>query len=135
MSEGWVMTRETYDREIENPVTKEKATVTLRNLSWGDITKTNEIRFSQGEDGEGIGKMLPGENKLLLVELALVRWTLPMEITRDTIRQLNPLVGEQIFRHVNVGEGEEGPDAERANGTGPLASSAPDSERPAALTK
>jgi hypothetical protein len=117
---------DTYDREITDPESGEKATVTLRPLSWGDVAKMNEIRFAQDEtaEGGGVAKMAPGENKLLLVELALVKWTLPFEITRETIRKLNPLVGEQIYRHVDVGEAE-GPKASsngaKGESSGPLA--------------
>lgn len=101
---GWFQNTEVYEREITDPETGEKAQIWLRPLAWGDVLKMNEIKLEQDEAGEASARLNPGQNKLLLVELALVRWSLPDEITRETIRRLNPLVGEAIYRHVDVGE-------------------------------
>lgn len=127
---GWFTGQDTYDREIKDPVSGDTATVTLRPLTWGMTLQQNEIKLEQTEEGGGRARMAPGDDKLLLVELALVDWTLTddngakVPITRETIRKLNPLVGEQIHRHINVGEGPhfdpeaelEETDADRATG-------------------
>lgn len=90
-------------------------TVKLRPLNAGDIASINELKVS----ATGGGSVMIGEAKLLAVELALTAWTLPAAITRDTIRQLNANVLEQIFEAIDIGEGAS------ANGTGATPTRAP----------
>ena len=91
---GWTSKTDTYKRTIVDPETEETADVELRPLSWGTTLRMNEIKLGADADG-GVARLSPGDNKLLMVEMALVAWTLPLPITRDVLQQLNPLVGEQ----------------------------------------
>lgn len=102
----WFTRRDAAKHQIELPGSDEKAEVELRPLNAGDVAAMNELKLS----GEGASLAL-GEVKLLTVERALVGWSLGREITPDTIRQLNPLVFEQIHALVDIGGG--------ADGTGP----------------
>lgn len=102
----WTQNNETYERFVQDPDTMEVARVKLRGLAWGTTLKAGEIELSQKEDGAGVGRMSPGDTKLYQSEMALVSWELPMgPPTRDLLKQLNPLVGEQIYYYVDVGEG------------------------------
>jgi hypothetical protein len=80
--------------------------VELRPLNAGHVAQMNELKLKS--DGASIDL---GAAKVLAVEFALVNWSLPSPITVDTIKQLNPMVFEQIYELVDGGEG--------ANGSGP----------------
>lgn len=97
------------------------ATVSLRPLNAGHVARMNELKLKS--DGASIDL---GAAKVLAVEFALVDWSLPTPITADTIKQLNPMVFEQIYELVDGGEG--------ANGSGPPqpAAEAPHSPKDAA---
>ena len=103
----WFVKSDVVRHTIRHPQSGAEAEVELRPLTAGDVAVLNEIRLNAG----GGGAIALGEAKLLAVERALVGWSLPQAITRDTIAQLNPLVFEEIYRLVDGGEG--------ANGTGP----------------
>jgi hypothetical protein len=105
----WFVKNDTYDREIEHPVTKEKATVTMRPLNAGDRAEFNEIRLlysapdEDGGEAETEGAIRPGRMQILAVRRALVSWTIDMPITDATVQQLDPRVFDQIYGHVSFG--------------------------------
>jgi hypothetical protein len=90
----------TTEHEITDPVTGEKASVTIRKLNAGDTAAIQDtIRMTLGEKPDAEFKL--GEFRLLMVERALVAWSLPKPVTPMTIRALEPDVFEQIFNIVN----------------------------------
>lgn len=115
---AWFTTTDTYERPIKDPDSGEAGTVKLKPLDWGATLRMNELKLEQAIDGGSSVKLSPGESKLLMCELALVEWSLPLPITRDTLQRLNPAVGEQIFAYVDVGGGESSPDHWTAAGYG-----------------
>lgn len=108
----WFVQRDTYEREIEHPETKEKATVTMRPLNAGDRAELQELRLVEGEDGEGEGRIHIARQQLHAVRLALAAWSIDTPITADTIAQLDPRVFDQIYKHVSFGNPSEVVDAE-----------------------
>lgn len=132
MSEAsWFVSREITKREIALPsvelrdkklaqmredgnsdeaIKAERARLTgwveLRPLNAGHVAQMNELKLKS--DGASIDL---GAAKVLAVEFALVNWSLPSPPTSDVIKQLNPMVFEQIYELVDGGEG--------ANGSGP----------------
>ena len=112
---AWTTTAEPEEREIRDPASGETAKVYMRPLSWGDLQKLNELKLRQQLDGGSEVALSPGENKVLMVDMAVVRWTLPFPKTRETIQALPPPVGEQLFALVDVGRG---PDLEGARRVG-----------------
>lgn len=99
------------------------ATVKLRPLNAGEMAKINEIRVDAG------GGTIPiGEGRLLAVELALVEWSLDQPITRDTIRQLNPVVFQRIYDLVDVGGEPDDPPRRESEPAPALLAPAPDLE-------
>lgn len=92
----------TIDAELERIKADYTIRVKLRPLDAGDVARISELRL-----GVGGASIQLGEAKLLAVELALEAWTLDVQPTRETISQLNPLVFEQIYDLVDVGEGTE----------------------------
>jgi hypothetical protein len=117
MAEGsWFIDASTYDEEIIHPDTGEKATVTLRDMDSGaqaEIQDTLEVTIRQEQELDGgerdreeldeqdldvRAKM--GTLKLLTVERSVVSWTLPVPVTRATLRQLDPRITEMIFQRI-----------------------------------
>lgn len=96
----WEQTTDTYTRTVQDPETKDVADVTLRPVDYGTVLKTNEVKL------EGEVRISSGDNKLVMLERAIVSWTIPLPATRDGIQRLNPLVGEQIWYYVDAGEGK-----------------------------
>lgn len=110
MSPRWTVTRDTYERKIKHPDGTEE-TVWLRPLNAGDRAEFNEIKVL----AEGDGAIQTGRIQLLMVERAVVDWTLEQDgsklpISVEIIRQLEPSVFDQLYEHVSFGS----PDTERA---------------------
>lgn len=93
----------TIDAELERLKAEYTMTVKLRPLDAGDVARISELRL-----GVGGASIQLGEAKLLAVELALEAWTLDVNPTRESIAQLNPIVFEQIYDLIDVGEGTVG---------------------------
>lgn len=91
------------DAELERVKAEHTIKVRLRPLDAGDVARISELRL-----GIGGASIQLGEGKLLAVELALESWTLDVQPTRETIAQLNPMVFEQIYDLVDIGEGSVG---------------------------
>lgn len=108
----WTVDRgKTYDREIKHP-NGTVETVTLRPLDAGDRAEFNEIRILS----EGEGAMRTGRISVLMVERAVVAWTLkeedgsPLPVTSAIINALEPSVFDQLEEHVSFGD----PDVKQA---------------------
>jgi len=84
-----------------------EATINVRALNSGDQAVIQDsIKMSIGDNPEPDIKI--GAFRLLMVERALVSWSLDLPVSPNTIRQLEPSVFEQIFNIVNGSE-EEAP--------------------------
>lgn len=108
----WTVDRgKTYDREVKHPDGTEE-TVTFRPLDAGDRAEFHEIRILS----EGEGAMRTGRISVLMVERAVVAWTLkeedgsPLPVTSAIINALEPSVFDQLYEHVSFGN----PDVKQA---------------------
>lgn len=109
----WTVDRgKTYDRPVKHPDGTEE-TVTFRPLDAGDRAEFNEIRILS----EGEGAMRTGRISVLMVERAVIAWTLkeedgvtPLPLTSAIINALDPSVFDQLYEHVSFGD----PDVKKA---------------------
>lgn len=104
MTTSWTVKRDTYERKVKHPDGTEE-TVWLRPLNAGDRAEFNEIKVL----AEGDGSIQTGRIQLLMVERALVDWTLQQDgaklpISSEIIRQLEPSVFDQLYEHVSFGD-------------------------------
>lgn len=110
MTTSWTVKRDTYERKVKHPDGTEE-TVWLRPLNAGDRAEFNEIKVL----AEGDGAIQTGRIQLLMVERAVVDWTLEQDgsklpISSEIIRQLEPSVFDQLYEHVSFGD----PDVKKA---------------------
>lgn len=120
-----VQPRDTYRREVEHPADSDRPErerrvvgwVELRPLNVGDVAEIDAMHLELGEQVLGFSMTT---RKLAAVERALVAWSFAHPITSDVLRQLNPQILEQIWRHVDMGGGESQEPAQGADGAGPL---------------
>lgn len=107
---SWFTETATFEREIEEPISGDKATVTLRALNAADYAVLQDTLRMEARDIEGVEEVTPqmllGTMKMLTVKRAVVKWSLPIPATPQTIESLHPAVFEQIYQHVSFG-GEE----------------------------
>ena len=109
MSEGWFVPTETYRRPLRNPVTDEEGWVELRVLDSGVKAQLEDkVRIEAAMNAStGVEEMNPqlllGTMKMLTVQAAVVRWSLPQAPTNATLSQLNPDVTDQIFEYASFG--------------------------------
>jgi hypothetical protein len=101
---SWTVKRDTYERKVKHPDGGEE-TVWLRPLNAGDRAEFNEIKVL----AEGDGAIQTGRIQLLMVERAVVDWTLEQDgaklpISSEIIRQLEPAVFDQLYDHVSFGD-------------------------------
>jgi hypothetical protein len=87
--------------------------VEMRGLTAGERALFQELQL----DDRGRGKLAYGDLQLKVVETCLVAWSLPLPLTPEAIRQLDPGVFDLMFAAVPGGaiEGARG----GANGSGP----------------
>lgn len=108
---SWTVDRgKTYDREVRHPDGTVE-TVTFRPLDAGDRAEFNEIRILS----EGEGAVRTGRISVLMVERAIISWTLkqdgePLPVTSAIINALDPSVFDQLYEHVSFGD----PDVKKA---------------------
>lgn len=106
MSE-WFVERTTYTRKIK-AASGAEAEVVMRPLNAGDRAEFNEIQLFQDEDGEGSGRLRPGRMQLLMVERAVVSWTIPGPgPSSESIAQLDPRIFDQLYDAVSFGNPPE----------------------------
>jgi hypothetical protein len=116
-SNGWFIDAgKTRTITVTNPDTADTAEVELRQLDAGaqaEIQDTLVVRLAQeagqGEDVDVDVQAKMGTLKLITVEKAIVRWTLPVDVTPAVIRQLHPKVLEQIFTAIGEPEKKQDP--------------------------
>lgn len=101
---GWVVDKGDLQWfTVENPQTRETATVTVRMLDAGDKAEISEIAI-----GDGSASMSIAMQRLQEVTRAVVDWTLPVgPPTPEVIRRLPPPVLEQIHNGYKLLEGGE----------------------------
>lgn len=98
---AFFISRDPVTHTITDPATGETATVDIVPLNAGDqVAIQDSIRMQIGEDASPEARI--GSLKLLIVERALVGWSLDVAPTRNTIERLNPEVFEQIFQLANA---------------------------------
>jgi hypothetical protein len=96
----WFTKTELSTHTITDPDSGEEATIQIRELNAGDQAAIQDsIRMRVGDNPEP--EIRIGAFKLLMVEKALVSWSLDLGVSPSTIRQLTPAVFEQVFDHVN----------------------------------
>lgn len=88
---------ETYKVTITHPDTEETAEVELRPLNAGDTAAFSDtIAMTMGEEPS----IRLGSLRLMMVERAVVSWSLEVAPSRSTIERLDPRVFEQIFQAI-----------------------------------
>lgn len=92
---------DTYRITITDPDSQETAEVELRPLNAGDQAMFSDTIAMTGDQEPSVRL---GSLRLLMVERAIVSWTLDVSPTRASIEQLTIPVFEQIFEAVNAGE-------------------------------
>lgn len=93
---------QTSSHEITSP-DGETASIEIRQLNAGDVASIHDsIRLST--DAEPEVKL--GAFRFAMVEAALVSWSLPEDLTPNTLRQLEPIVFDQIYQAVNSSQDE-----------------------------
>lgn len=100
---GWQVSGDTYTRRIRNSA-GEEATVVYRYLSGYQRARLQSMRAS--EEGAEIDM---GALKARAIELAVVSWTIPVELSREAIERLPGDVFDRIFEYVSL-DGQEPPE-------------------------
>lgn len=117
---SWFTSTDTYAVEVwsiaaperngdgtEKPGEGETATVTMRPLNAGDQADIQDIlrmEYSDDEGDDNRSQLAIGSMRRMSVEKACVDWNIPgPKPTPEAIRQLAPVVFEQIYAHVRLG--------------------------------
>lgn len=118
-----------YDVQLVDATDGEEWTVTMRPLNAGHQAQLLD-QLAVEESGDSVlERPRIGTMKLLLVNAAVVKWTLSQPPTPDTIAQLRPDLFEQLYDKARfAGDELENPTEAQASGTSPE----PTSETPPA---
>lgn len=104
------VTQETYDVELVDQRDGEKWTATMRVLNAGDRAAIqDETVIESTDDGVDRSRIPMGRLRMRAVELALVKWTLPLPPTPQTIATLHGDLFAQLYANVRDGSDDSGP--------------------------
>lgn len=99
---SWQVSQDTYTRTVRNAA-GEEATVVYRHLSGYQRARLQSMRASEGGAELDLGAM-----QARAIELAVVSWTIPVELSRESIERLPPDVFDRVFAYVSL-DGVEPP--------------------------
>lgn len=106
------LSQETYDVELVDPRDGEQWTATMRVLNAGDRAAIQDETVIETDDEGGDRSRVPmGRLRMKAVQLSLVKWTLPLPPTAQTIATLHPDIFDQLYKAVRDGS-EQGPPTE-----------------------
>lgn len=113
-----LVSQDTYKRTVKDPDDGTAYEVTYKYLSGYERNRVQALSV----DGDGAALDM-GRLKAAAIEAAVVRWTLPFDVTSDNIRRLQGDVFDRLFEFVSL-DGKEPPE-ESGDADVPLASSEP----------
>lgn len=115
---GWVTSSELYTRKVWNEA-GEEAEVTLRLLNAGDkaeVEDQQQVRVDADEETV-TPEMRMGSMKHLIVNRALVSWTLPLPPpTEAIVASLDDGIFQQLFALASFGQPPKQPERPKKDG-------------------